>query len=44
MADAVFCIADTEARVKKLTRDGKHAYDTAYRARIDKLIPRQTGN
>jgi hypothetical protein len=38
-------LADTEAAIKKLTRDGKKAaYGDAYRARIDKLIPRKTGN
>lgn len=38
-------LADTEAAVKKLTRDGKKAaYGDAYRARIDKLIPRQKAN
>jgi len=33
-------LADTEAAVRALVRDGQKAYDTAYRARIDKLIPR----
>jgi hypothetical protein len=38
-------LADTEAAIKKLTRDGKKAaYGDAYRARIDKLIPRKTGS
>lgn len=33
-------LAQTESTVKALTRDGQKAYETAYRARIDALIPR----
>ncbi len=33
-------LAKTESTVKALTRDGQKAYETAYRARIDALIPR----
>ena len=33
-------LAETEATVKALQRDGQKAYETAYRARIDALIPR----
>lgn len=33
-------LADTEARLHKLERDGKREYDDAYRQPIDKLIPR----
>lgn len=33
-------LAKTEASVRALQRDGKKPYETAYRARIDALIPR----
>jgi hypothetical protein len=33
-------LADVEARVRKLERDGKKEYDDAYRQPIDKLISR----